>query len=185
MVGDAKRDPSLPEVTSIQRVDRHAKVDRFFEVVTERRWGFSFDREWDPLLLLVELGLFCQFVEGVSLLTSSCFHVSPRWAKFLFLIERLIKFLRLTINILELMQLHILVLMRFPIYLPLLEVSKSLLDLEFRVEIFAWGIDGLMLLWGLLVRGAQMRVGKRLAREAYGKLERARLAWVQGKHWIL
>jgi len=45
MVGDAKRDPSLPEVTSIQRVDRHAKVDRFFEVVTERRWGFSFDRE--------------------------------------------------------------------------------------------------------------------------------------------
>jgi hypothetical protein len=70
------------------------------------------------------------------LLTSSGFHISPRRANFLFLIEGLIIFLRMTFNIFELMQLHILVFMRFTVYFSVLEVSKSLLELEFRVEIF-------------------------------------------------
>jgi hypothetical protein len=45
VVGDAKRDPSLPQVISIQGVDlihRDAQVHRLFESVTERRWGLTF-----------------------------------------------------------------------------------------------------------------------------------------------
>ena len=46
MVRDAKRDPSLPQGATVHRVDlihRDAQVDRFYEPVTERGRGLTFD----------------------------------------------------------------------------------------------------------------------------------------------